>query len=272
MCVWALDLGLDLSWVGRCRVQQKTRPLSSFLASFARATMSYYNQGGGGYYGAGGGGGDPQQQQQQQQHHQQQQQQQQQHLPDYGYGGYGQQQYGGAAAPHQQGGDPNAYHPQQQQQQQQQYNESLHANIWQNQQPQQQPYQQQQHQPQQQQQQPYGSYSTNSTPNIFAAPGAGPQAPFFNPNMAVQMAALAATGLASGGDSQNAILNMANAAGQTFWQNSTARMVPGLASTLQILRPYFAVDNRYVLQKMKRLAVPFVYKTWKRTVRDIVIF
>jgi YIF1 len=230
--------------------------------------MSYYNQGGGGgggggYYGAGGGGGDPQQQQQQH-HQQQQQQQQQQHLPDYGYGGYGQQQPAYGAAPQQGGGDPNSYHPQQQQQQQQ-YNESLHANIWQNQQPQP-PYQQQQ--PQQQPQQPYGSYSTNSTPNIFAAPGA---APFFNPNMAVQMAALAATGLASGGDSQNAILNMANAAGQTFWQNSTARMVPGLASTLQILRPYFAVDNRYVLQKMKRLAVPFVYKTWKRTVRDIIV-
>jgi hypothetical protein len=216
--------------------------------------MSYYNQGGG-YYGGGGSQQPPDPSTQQQQQQQQQQ--------PYGYAGvYGQQQQPPQQQQSYSAGDPYAAP------QQPQYNEQpQHANIWQNQAPQ----QQQQQYPQQQQQQqqpPYGSSSSysNNTPNIFAAPQ-----PFFNPNM-MAAAAMAASSLAGGGTGNNAggtnaLLDVGYAAGQSFLQNSTARMVPGLESTVRTLRPYFAVDNRYVLQKMKRVAVPFFYKSWKRTVR-----
>jgi hypothetical protein len=218
--------------------------------------MSYYNQGGG-YYGGGGSTGGPQQPPDPSSQQQQQ---------PYGYAGvYGQQQQ---QPPQQQpqsytAGDPYNAAPQQQQSQ---YNneQPQHANIWQ--QTQQQP----QYPQQQQQQQPQiygGSLYGNTTPNIFAAaPSAGPQNPFFNPNM------MAAAAMAATGGNSNALLDVGYAAGQSFLQNSTARMVPGLESTVRTLRPYFAVDNRYVLQKMKRVAVPFFYKSWKRTVRITCIY
>lgn len=88
-------------------------------------------------------------------------------------------------------------------------------------------------------------------------------APFWNPAAAAQMAAMAATTLSG---NQDAMFDMASTAGQSFLQSSTARMIPGLESSMMVLRQYFAVDNRYVLQKMKRVGMPFVFKTWKRMV------
>eukprot|EP00540_Astrosyne_radiata_P014720 CAMPEP_0116864746 /NCGR_PEP_ID=MMETSP0418-20121206/24999_1 /TAXON_ID=1158023 /ORGANISM="Astrosyne radiata, Strain 13vi08-1A" /LENGTH=196 /DNA_ID=CAMNT_0004500013 /DNA_START=1 /DNA_END=587 /DNA_ORIENTATION=- len=41
---------------------------------------------------------------------------------------------------------------------------------------------------------------------------------------------------------------MAFTGGRTFLQSSTARMIPGLESAMQMLRVYFAVDNKYVLE------------------------
>lgn len=131
-------------------------------------------------------------------------------------------------------GDPNSWQQQQQYEQQQQ----------------QQPQQQQQYgQPPVQQQQPQ-------------------QQAFWNPAAAAGMAAMAAsiTG-ASAGSSNEQMLDFAGQAAGSFLQSSTARMIPGLERSMMALRQYFAVDNRYVVQKIKRVLAPFLTKGWKRQVR-----
>ena len=133
---------------------------------------------------------------------------------------------------------------QQQQQPQQQQQYGYGANVQQWQQPQAQPQQQQQLPPQQQQQQ-------------------GQQPNFFSNDLAA--AAIAA---AAGGKLSNDALM--NAIGQRFLENSSARMVPGLEYTMNLLRLYFAVDNHYVKRKILKVLFPFLSKQWERMVSYLV--
>jgi len=92
-----------------------------------------------------------------------------------------------------------------------------------------------------------------------AAPAAN--ASLWNPATAATMAAAVATG------NTGAATGAAVDAATQLWQIGTARFIPGLESTMLSLRYYFAVDNRYVVLKMKKLFLPFLYKDWKRLVR-----
>jgi YIF1 len=182
-----------------------------------------------------------------------------------GSGGYyGQQQssYSGSSqqynATNQQYGQQQQQPPQQSQQQQYGYQNSYGDNSgW-----------QQQQQPQQQSQ-TYGTsqYNQPQTPQPATASVAAPT--FWNPSTAASMA-VAATTMASGGTlSNDAMLDFANAAGKSFFQSGTAQMIPGLESSMLTLRSYFAVDNRYVIRKMKRFLLPILSdkQGWQRQVR-----
>lgn len=117
-----------------------------------------------------------------------------------------------------------------------------------------------QQQQQNQQQPPYGQHQYLQQPTMKQQ-----QQPFWNPAAAASMAAIAASSL--GGATSNE--QMLDAAGQfagSFLQSSSARMIPGLEMTLMVLRQYFAVDNKYVLQKVKRVLAPFLSKQWSRQV------
>ena len=50
------------------------------------------------------------------------------------------------------------------------------------------------------------------------------------------------------------------------------RIFTGALSFMNSLRYYFAVDNRYVLQKMKRVLFPFMTKHWKRNVSGYFVY
>ena len=73
-----------------------------------------------------------------------------------------------------------------------------------------------------------------------------------------------ATMAAVAGGNTDAALNLVSTAGKSFFQSQTASMVPGVTSSLQTLRTYFAVDNRYVVRKMKKLLLPYASRQWKR--------
>ena len=140
-------------------------------------------------------------------------------------------------------------------------------NSWQQQQQQPQYGQQQQQQPQygqqQQQQQQYGQQTMPPQ-----------QQPFWNPAAAASMAAMAAstfTGAATGSTNEQ-MLDFAGQAAGSFLQSSTARMIPGLERSMMALRQYFAVDNRYVVQKIKRVLAPFLAKGWTRQVCIFLYF
>jgi hypothetical protein len=160
-------------------------------------------------------------------------------------------QSGGYAQPGQQ---------QQQQQQQQQPGYSAGGYAAPNNQQQWQP--QQQQQPQQPgQRQPYAGQQQ------FGASQVQPQPAFWNPATAATVAA-AAGSMASGGLSNDAMFDLASNAGKSFLKNGSARMIPGLESSMLVLRSYFAVDNRYVMRKMQKILMPFLSKHWKRQVRS----
>ena len=157
-----------------------------------------------------------------------------------GYSGGGQQQQQQSSNNTFQSGygDPNSWQQQQQfgEQQQQQQQQSQYG----------------QQQPQQQQPQPQVQ-------------------PFWNPAAAASMAGIAASAFTGGrgGSSNDQMLDLAGKTAETFLQNSWARMVPGLERAYVSLRPYFAVDNRYVVLKIKRVLVPFLAPHWKRQVRAV---
>ena len=44
--------------------------------------------------------------------------------------------------------------------------------------------------------------------------------------------------------------------------------IPGLNYAMGMLRPYFAVDNRYVKRKMLNVLFPFLSKEWRRIVSN----
>jgi YIF1 len=196
--------------------------------------MSYYNNQGGGGGGGGGyyGGGQQQHQPPPYGGGQQQQQQQQQH------GSHFQQSYN----------DPNAWQQQPAQQQQQQYSQQQPSYS----------HEQTYGQPSQQQQ-----YPQPTSQNAAAAA----TTPFWNPATAANLAALAFSTATSATSNPDGMLDLAGVAGKSFLENSSARMVPGLERTMQTLRCYFAVDNRYVVQKIKRILLPFTCHQWKRQVR-----
>jgi hypothetical protein len=141
-------------------------------------------------------------------------------------------------------------------------------------------YQQQQQQQQYQQQPQYnttmqpGAYNNNNNAVMQQQQGLQTQQQqppsFWNPATAATVAAVAGSMANNGaGMNSDAMLNLASTAGQSFLQNSAARMVPGLESTMLTLRAYFAVDNRYVVKKMKKVLFPFMDKQWRRMVRKM---
>ena len=140
--------------------------------------------------------------------------------------------------------------------------------------------QQQLQQPQNQQPQQYDSNQTQGPMQpMHQQPQQQPLMPsFWNPAAAATMASVAMAAAAAGGSgggqlgagtagfSNEAVLDFASTAGRTFLQSGTARMVPGLESAMLTLRSYFAVDNRYVLRKMRLVLFPFLSKNWRRSV------
>ena len=161
---------------------------------------------------------------------------------------------------------------QQQQQYQQQPGQGFQQPLQIQQQPQQQ--QQQQQQSQHQTSQLYGNaYGTQwqqpAQPTGATIGNTTPQQPsFWNPATAATMVAMAGAG---SGISNDAMFEMASNAGKSFLQSGSARMIPGLESTLLMLRRYFAVDNRYVQIKMRKILFPFLDKQWTRVVRFHVV-
>jgi hypothetical protein len=148
---------------------------------------------------------------------------------------------------------------------------------------QQQPHQQPEQQPggQQQQQPAYGVSAAYGNPSQWQQPpqqqqssmmrpqqqqqpaSSNQQPSFWNPATAATVAAMAGSMAQNGMSNPDAMMSL----GQSFLKSSSARMIPGLESIMTNLRGYFAVDNRYVLSKMKRICFPFLAKSWKRLVR-----
>lgn len=148
------------------------------------------------------------------------------------------------------------------------------ASWQQQQQPPQHVFQQTQYQqgfmPQQQQQQQH--QYVNNSPVTPATTTSTAMPSLWNPATAATMAAMAASTVAAGGSINNdAMLDLASTAGKSFLQSGTARMVPGLESSMMALRSYFAVDNKYVVRKMKRVLFPILSdkQGWQRQVRQL---
>lgn len=83
---------------------------------------------------------------------------------------------------------------------------------------------------------------------------------FWNPTTAMSAAA------AFTSSDQTAMFNVAESMGKQFLETGWAKAVPGLERSMLALRPYFAVDNRYVKGKMGRVLFPFLCKDWARLV------
>jgi hypothetical protein len=92
---------------------------------------------------------------------------------------------------------------------------------------------------------------------------------FWNPSAAAAVAGFAAQA-ASGGFSNEAVLDSMLKGGAKAWQSGGASMIPGFDTTMQALRTYFAVDNRYVKRKMQKVLFPFLSKQWRRVVSDLL--
>ena len=85
---------------------------------------------------------------------------------------------------------------------------------------------------------------------------------FWNP--AVAMAANAAITGQMGDLSSGAMMNVAETMGKEFLQKGWAKAIPGLERSMLGLRPYFAVDNKYVMKKMMKVLFPFFFTNWAR--------
>ena len=120
---------------------------------------------------------------------------------------------------------------------------------------QQQPQQSTTSQPQQQQQQ---QQQTSANPNAMS----GGMNNLFNPAMAMAAANAVATGKMG---YNTLMMNMAESMGKQFLETGWAKAVPGLERSMVGLRPYFAVDNKYVKRKMLRVLFPFAFRnSWAR--------
>ena len=62
------------------------------------------------------------------------------------------------------------------------------------------------------------------------------------------------------------MINFATHTAEDFFKSRTAKIVPGLESSMLLLRRYFAVDNYYVKTKILKVLFPFRSKNWKRLV------
>jgi hypothetical protein len=76
--------------------------------------------------------------------------------------------------------------------------------------------------------------------------------------------------LSAASGNPNMLMDMGLKAGQTFLDQGTARMIPGLEKTMRYLRVYFAVNNSYVQRKMNRVLFSFFFRNWKRLVRLMI--
>jgi YIF1 len=126
-----------------------------------------------------------------------------------------------------------------------------------------------QQQQNQQQQQPYGQQPQQSYP-MQSLPQQQPNVvnSFWDPSTAAKMAAMAVNMSSSNGtNSETMMLNLAGEASKSFLQSKSAQLLPSyMEQIMNMLRTYFAVDNRYVVLKMKRIIFPFLCKHWKRQV------
>jgi hypothetical protein len=148
------------------------------------------------------------------------------------------------------------------------YNSGGYGQEWQQPQEDNQPQQQQQSQQQpsfSQWQQPASSQTNMAQSQQQPAQQQASPA-FWNPSTAAAVAGLAATA-ASGGFSNDAVLDWAVKGGADAWKSGGASMIPGFDTSMQVLRAYFAVDNRYVKVKMQKVLFPFISKQWRRLVR-----
>ncbi|CAM9847481.1 unnamed protein product, partial [Choristocarpus tenellus] len=60
------------------------------------------------------------------------------------------------------------------------------------------------------------------------------------------------------------MLNMGGNAAKSFFQSNVAQYQPRVSGWWYILKGYFAVNNTYVMQKMKVLLLPVIKKDWFR--------
>jgi hypothetical protein len=89
---------------------------------------------------------------------------------------------------------------------------------------------------------------------------------FWNPST-MAMAGLAAQAVSGGITSSQALDQVMNIVPvPPNWKASS--VIPGFDSTMIMLRGYFAVDNRYVQRKMKKVLFPFLAKQWRRMVSN----
>lgn len=95
----------------------------------------------------------------------------------------------------------------------------------------------------------------------------GGSTPFWNPAMSTVFATAAASAV-HGSTNPNAMLDAAGKIGNSFLDEGTARMIPGLEQIMRELRVYFAVDNSYCKTKMTRILFPFFFKHWSRVQND----
>lgn len=91
-----------------------------------------------------------------------------------------------------------------------------------------------------------------------------PPQQFWNPTTAMS----AAAAFTSSDSTQ--IYNVAESMGKQFLATGVAKAIPGLERSMLALRPYFAVDNHYVKQKMTRILFPFLSRDWARKPADTV--
>jgi len=120
----------------------------------------------------------------------------------------------------------------------------------------------------QQQRQSQGHAYTNQQQQILQQQQQTP-APFWNPNMTAAVVGVAAQA-ASGKISNDAVLDWAMQGGAAAWKSGGASMIPGFDRSMITLRTYFAVDNNYVVAKMKKVLFPFQSTEWRRIENESV--
>ncbi|GAX14037.1 hypothetical protein FisN_5Lh040 [Fistulifera solaris] len=111
---------------------------------------------------------------------------------------------------------------------------------------------------QQQQHPAYNSSSwqpqaTQQQQSTYPSQPIGPS--IFNPSVA-------------GAFGNQAVQKMMMDQGQAFVLEGMAKIVPGLEVSMITLRAYFAVDNQYVLKKIKKVLFPFLSRTWSRQIKQ----
>lgn len=113
--------------------------------------------------------------------------------------------------------------------------------------------------------QPQGAYGSQQQPQQQQQPSLS----FWNPATVATVASLAGAASASSSNHAGQDAMLLDLAGKTLMHSSgsAARvLIPGFSTSMHMLRPYFAVDNRFILKKMQRMLFPFVFTNWSRQV------